>query len=247
MHKFNPDSGGILQFDAKIAFNSARVDAGFTALPGEILCLAGPSGAGKSTCLSVIAGLKLPDRGKVTLGNRVLTDTQARINVALEDRRIGFLSQDYSLFPHLSALENIKLGAHRCSRVLRTEIAESWLNRLELTHCRSQRPASLSGGQQQRVALARMLASDPDILLLDEPFAAVDENTRRQLRDLIITITTERNLPTIIVTHDRNDIIECAAKMVILENGSVTDCGSVSELFHHPKTPFAAQLANSDT
>jgi ABC-type sulfate/molybdate transport systems ATPase subunit len=183
-----------------------RLEAAFTAPPG-ITVLFGPSGAGKSTCLSVIAGLLAPKRGRITLGSERLSALPAH------RRRVALVFQSLALFPHMSALENVAYGA-------RSE-PERWLERMHVSHVSARRPAQLSGGEAQRVALARALASDPRVLLLDEPFSALDSALRAQLSGELKAVVAELQIPTLLVTHDRADAAALGERTVTLEHGRV--------------------------
>jgi ABC-type sulfate/molybdate transport systems ATPase subunit len=183
-----------------------RLEAAFTAPPG-ITVLFGPSGAGKSTCLSVIAGLLAPKRGRITLGSELLSALPAH------RRRVALVFQSLALFPHMSALENVAYGA-------RSE-PERWLERMHVSHVSARRPAQLSGGEAQRVALARALASDPRVLLLDEPFSALDSALRAQLSGELKAVVAELQIPTLLVTHDRADAAALGERTVTLEHGRV--------------------------
>jgi len=195
-----------------------RLDIELSVPPG-ITVLFGPSGAGKSTCLSVIAGLLEPEPGsKVTLGAEVLSELPAH------RRRIGLVFQTLALFPHLDALANVAYGAR--SR----EEAAKWLERMRVSHVAGRRPGQLSGGEAQRVALARALASEPRVLLLDEPFSAMDFELRRALRDEVRGIVEQLQLPALLVTHDRDDAAELGSRVAKLSAGRVTAVGTPAEV-----------------
>jgi ABC-type Fe3+/spermidine/putrescine transport system ATPase subunit len=194
-----------------------RLDVAFTARVG-ITVLFGPSGAGKSTCLAVIAGLLEPERGSVRLGDRVLSELPAH------ERRVGLVFQSLALFPHLSALKNVEYGAAKPVDAAR------WLERMHVVHVASKRPAELSGGEAQRVALARALASQPQVLLLDEPFSALDFALRRQLSEELVTLTRELAIPVVLVTHDRQDAAALATQVVVLERGKVVATGAPQDV-----------------
>jgi len=183
-----------------------RLEAAFTA-PAGITVLFGPSGAGKSTCLSVIAGLLAPKRGRITLGSELLSALPAH------RRRVALVFQSLALFPHMSALENVAYGARSEPR--------RWLERMHVTHVADRRPAQLSGGEAQRIALARALASEPRVLLLDEPFSALDSALRAQLSGELKAVVAELQIPTLLVTHDRADAAALGERTVTLEQGKV--------------------------
>ncbi len=195
-----------------------RLDVELTVPPG-VTVLFGPSGAGKSTCLSVIAGLLEPEPGsKVTLGDVVLSELPAH------RRRVGLVFQSLALFPHLDALANVAYGARSGAE------AAKWLERMRVQHVAGRRPGQLSGGEAQRVALARALASEPRVLLLDEPFSAMDFELRRSLRDDVLSIVSQLQLPTLLVTHDRDDATQLGSRVVKLSAGRVTAVGSPADV-----------------
>ena len=175
------------------------LSAAFTAEPREILALLGPSGCGKSMTLKCIAGIEKPDQGRIVLDGRVLFDKAARINLPPQERGIGYLFQQYALFPHMTVAQNIQAGARRQKKALRQPALQELLALLRLEGLENRRPAQLSGGQQQRVALARILASRPAAILLDEPFAALDSFLKWQLEQEIARVLTAGMRSTAIV------------------------------------------------
>lgn len=222
---------------------TAQLDVG----PGGILAVLGPNGSGKSTLLAAIAGRLTPSRGVVRAGGRDLVNSEpgSRTNVPLERRRVGLLGQDPLLFPHLSALENVAFGPRAQGRPTREARAEAarLLDSVGLGGFASRRPAGLSGGQQQRVAIARTLAARPEVLLLDEPFTALDVETAAQMRRLVAAQRDEHGLPTLLVTHDPLDAIVLADRAAILHDGRIAQVGPVAEVLGHPRTAFIAALA----
>jgi molybdate transport system ATP-binding protein len=213
--------------------------------PGETLALVGPSGAGKSTCLAVLAGLLPPDEGRVSVDGAVWLDTRAGLDLPPERRRAGLLFQDYALFPHLTARENVAYGPRARGTPAETarERAGAWLRRLGVGADADRRPAALSGGQRQRVALARTLAAEPRLLLLDEPFASLDVRTRSVVRGELRALLEEARLPVVLVAHDPVDAFALAHRVAVLEEGRVTQEGTHAELAAAPRTPFVADLA----
>ncbi|MBK7857641.1 MAG: ATP-binding cassette domain-containing protein [Archangiaceae bacterium] len=187
-----------------------RLDVEGLTVPPGVTVLFGPSGAGKSTCLSVIAGLLEPDSGVVKLGDVVLSALPPH------RRRVALVFQSLALFPHLDALSNVAYGARSRAEALR------WLERTRAAHTASRRPAELSGGEAQRVALARALASEPKVLLLDEPFSAMDLKLRRELGAELLEVVRGVGLPTVLVTHDAEDAAAFGDRRVRLEAGRVT-------------------------
>ena len=189
--------------------------------PGEIVAVLGPNGAGKSTLLRALAGLTGLDEGAIVLGGHVLDDVAADVFVPPERRPVGLVFQDYRLFPHLSVLDNIAFAARAAGRgrsVARSR-AGGWLERLELEELADRKPGQLSGGQGQRVALARALASEPGLLLLDEPTAALDARTRLTVRADLRRHLRQFEGPTVIVTHDPLEAMVMADRLVVIEDG----------------------------
>ncbi|MFI5936335.1 ABC transporter ATP-binding protein [Actinoplanes sp. NPDC051494] len=229
-----------MSLDAHLVVNrgSFSLDATLTAAPGEVVALLGPNGAGKSTALRALAGLVGLDGGHIELDGRRL-DT-----VAPEHRHIGVVFQDYLLFPHLTALENVAFGP-RCRGIPRTEArrrATELLTRVGLSDHVRKKPRQLSGGQAQRVALARALATDPQLILLDEPLAALDARTRLDTRAHLRGHLATHTGPTVLVTHDPLDAMMLADRLVILEEGRVVQTGDAAEITSHPRTDYVARL-----
>ncbi|MDP2339690.1 MAG: ABC transporter ATP-binding protein [Deltaproteobacteria bacterium] len=215
---------GALDVDIQVRERGAldRVDVAFHAAPGFTV-LFGPSGAGKTTTLMAIAGLVTPRAGSIKLGGTDLT------NVPAHRRRISLVFQSLALFPHLTATENVAYGV-RAPRAQRRDQALAWLRRLRVEHVATRRPDTLSGGEGQRVALARALATDPQALLLDEPFSALDDALRVSVREDLRTIVDERKLPVVFVTHDRGEAQALAQHVVLMSEGRVTAAGGVDLL-----------------
>jgi molybdate transport system ATP-binding protein len=211
---------------------------------GRVVALLGPNGAGKTTVLRALAGLLPLSAGHVVLDGQVLEDPTLRIRVPTERRPVGMVFQDYLLFPHLSALENVAFGlrARGRGRAQTRELATAWLDRLGLAGLGSGRPDTLSGGQQQRVALARALATDPRMLLLDEPLAALDVSTRAEVRrDLRRHL---RDFPgvNLVVTHDPLEAAALADRLVVIEQGRILQSGSAAEVTERPRSRYVADL-----
>ncbi len=192
---------------------------------GSFVALSGKSGSGKTTLLRMLAGLDSPDSGRIVVGDEVWVDTEKGINLKPQKRAIGFVFQDYSLFPNMSVRENIAFAAEDKKDV------DELLKLIELEELAERYPASLSGGQQQRVALARAVARKPKILLLDEPLSALDKETRTRLQDEILKIHRAFGITTLLVSHDTSEIFKLANRMVVLEAGRVTRDGTPSEIF----------------
>lgn len=191
----------------------------------ERLVLFGPSGSGKTMTLQLLAGLLTPDSGRIMVGDRVLFDKQKNLNVPARQRAIGYVPQDYALFPHLSIADNVGFGLSRkwpwgLGKDDRHRVAE-FLEIFELTACRASLPRDLSGGQRQRVALARALIRHPRLLLLDEPFAALDTLLRARMRQELLKIQASFQIPVIVITHDPEDAAILSQTVVIYEAGRV--------------------------
>lgn len=213
--------GEVLQVDILVAGESGRrprVEARFEVPPG-VTALCGPSGSGKSSCLAAIAGLLSPARGRVVLGEHVFFDASRGVDIPPHRRGVGLVFQALALFPHLSAERNVAYGIPRVAA--RGGSARAWLERMRVAHVADRRPTELSGGEAQRVALARALAAEPRVLLLDEPFSALDDELRRQLREEIMALVHELELPTILVTHDEREADAMARRRLTLREGQM--------------------------
>ena len=222
---------------------SRGVEVAFEVAAGETVALLGPNGAGKSSVLGVVAGLLRPDRGRVVLDGRVLTDAAQRLLVPAHDRRTTLLTQDPRLFPHLSALDNVAFGPRStgASRRAAREAARGWLERVGVGELAQRRPAQLSGGQAQRVAVARALAAEPALLLLDEPTAALDVAVAASVRTTLRHVLADRS--ALLVTHDLLDALLLSDRVVVLEAGRVVEEGPTREVLVRPRSGFAARLA----
>lgn len=220
------------------------LDVRLTAQAGEVVAVLGPNGAGKTTALRALAGLIGLHAGHITLGGRSLDDPAAGSSVPPHQRRIGVVFQDYLLFPHLSALDNVAFGP-RCQGVPRAAArarARDWLSRIGLGEHAARRPRQLSGGQAQRVALARALAVGGSLLLLDEPLAALDARTRLDTRADLRRHLTDHPGATVLVTHDPLDAMMLADRLVIIEDGSVVQTGDAAAITTRPRTDYVARL-----
>lgn len=218
----------------------ARIDA----TPAEIIALVGPNGAGKTTLLRALAGLVAIEQGRVTLDDVVLDDTDAGIHLPPEHRPVAVLFQDYLLFPHLSAVDNVAYGlrARGMRRAEARRLAREWLERVGVADHVGRRPRALSRGQAQRVALARALITEPALLLLDEPLAAIDAGIKAQLRRELRAQLGGSSGVRIIVTHDPIDAIAIGDRLVVLEAGRITQQGATSEVTTRPRSPWVAAL-----
>jgi sulfate/thiosulfate transport system ATP-binding protein len=215
-------------------------DIDLTIESGELVTLLGPSGSGKTTLLRIIGGLESPDDGSVWFDGHDATERSAR------DRRVGFVFQHYALFRNMSVFDNVAFGLHvRPNRPSNKEIAERVDRLLALVQMRGferRRPAQLSGGQRQRVALARALAVEPKVLLLDEPFGALDAQVRRELRRWLRRLHDEMNVTGVFVTHDQDEALEVADRVVVMNKGAIEQVGVPMEIYDKPATPFVYQF-----
>jgi len=236
-----PDTGLLL--DAALGFGTFELEGRLAVKAGETLALVGPNGAGKSTCLNVVAGLLRPQTGRVVCAGEVWTDIARGVFVPPERRRVGLVFQDFALFPHLTAGENVAYGPRARGRADAAAGASQWITRLGLEALRERRVGSLSGGERQRVALARALASVPRLLLLDEPFAALDVATRGSVRSEMRRVLQECGLPTVLVTHDPVDALALGDRIAVLEAGRLTQVGTREDLVKEPRSAFVAELA----
>ncbi|MFB7892497.1 sulfate/molybdate ABC transporter ATP-binding protein [Microbacterium sp. NPDC056044] len=220
------------------------LDAVLQVPAGSVVALMGPSGAGKSTLLGVLAGLTGFDEGHVRLGARTLDASPSR-RTPPASRGVVLLGQDPRLFPHLSALDNVAFGlrVHGATKTAAAEGAADWLRRVGLDELGRRRPAQLSGGQQQRVALARALATTPAAILLDEPLTSLDTETAADVRALLHQQLAATGTTAVVATHDAVDAVALASRLVVLEEGLVTQSGPVREVLASPATRFAAAVA----
>ncbi|MFV0259095.1 MAG: sulfate/molybdate ABC transporter ATP-binding protein [Acidimicrobiales bacterium] len=221
------------------------LDVGLTIEAGTTAALLGPNGSGKSTTVETLAGIRPVETGYIRLGDRTLDDAATGVFVAPEHRRVGVVFQRYLLFEHLDVTDNVAFGP--ASGGLRRRearaVARRWLDTLDLTGLAGRHPSELSGGQAQRVALARALAAEPDLLLLDEPLAALDVSTRSHLRRLLRGHLTTHPGPRGLITHDPSDAFLLAERIHVLEEGRIVQAGPPDELRRRPSTPYVAALA----
>ena len=205
---------------------------------GELICLLGPSGCGKTTLLRILAGLVRPDRGRVVIRGADVTRTPPY------DRRIGLVFQNYALFPHMTVRENVAFGLH-ARRIREPEVGQRIaraLGLLRLTGLEHRFPRQLSGGQQQRVALARALVLNPDVLLLDEPLSNLDARLRQQVRDEIRALQREVGITTVLVTHDQEEALTLADRIVVLHAGAIVQIGAPLDVYRAPRDLFVANF-----
>ncbi|NUQ75202.1 MAG: ATP-binding cassette domain-containing protein [Polyangiaceae bacterium] len=210
------------------------------------LVLIGPNGAGKSSLLSLVLGVLPVERGRISIGDEVLIDTALNIDVPIERRRLGFLPQDYALFPHLSVRENVDFALASANpglpRAERRRRVEAHLDELGLRPYADRSTRMLSGGEKQRVALARALSVAPRALLLDEPLAALDVHSRSEVRTFLAAYLKRVALPTIVVTHDAADARQLGQRIAVLEGGTITQVGTWQELSTAPRSSFVEEF-----
>lgn len=218
-----------------------HLDVSFSANK-EPVALLGPSGSGKSLTLQCIAGLLGPDSGAITLNGRHLFDSRRGINLPARLRKTGFVFQDYALFPHLNVVDNIAFGIIGSARSMAKESAILLIDKLKLKKLENRYPHQLSGGQQQRVALARALASQPDILLLDEPFSALDAQVKEELKEELGEMGNYYGGNLILITHDIEEAYCMCSTIIVINEGKLVQQGSKEEVLAHPKTIAAAEL-----
>jgi molybdate transport system permease protein len=220
------------QYDLEVSFT----------VEGETLGLLGSSGSGKSMTLRCIAGIETPTQGTIVLNDRILYDSHKGINLPSRDRKVGFLFQHYALFPHLTVAQNIAYGLRGLSKHAAHRQVIEQLERVQLLGFGDRYPHQLSGGQQQRVALARALATQPDVLLLDEPFSALDTHLRNELeKQLIKTLSSYQGL-TLFVSHNLEEAYRVCQKLLVLDQGKVAAAGDKQSIFDRPSTLAVAQL-----
>jgi ABC-type sulfate/molybdate transport systems ATPase subunit len=211
-------------------------------LEGRVLGILGGSGSGKSMTLRCIAGLETPKRGRIVLNGRVLFDSSKRINLPIRSRRVGIVFQNYALFPHLTVAENITYGLQDLSSAERQRRLQEQIAKLQLSGLENRYPQHLSGGQQQRVALARALAVEPEVLLLDEPFSALDTHLRHQLQEQLIETLSSYQGVTLFVTHNLEEAYEICEQLLVISEGQAIAYDQKQSIFERPATYTVAQL-----
>jgi molybdate transport system ATP-binding protein len=218
------------------------LDVDFSAAPGFTI-LFGASGSGKTTLLDCVAGLTTPDAGRIAVGERALFDAKTQKNVPVAKRGVGYVLQDLALFPHLTIEQNAEYGLANLPRPARKEIAATMLREFRIDHLRQRRPAEISGGERQRVALARALVTDPCVLLLDEPLAALDAATKRKLIDDLRRWNEAHGIPILYVTHSREEVLALGERVLVMEQGRIIAQGTPHEVLSAPLQETVAQLA----
>ncbi len=215
--------------------------------PPAVLVLFGPSGSGKTTVLRCLAGLERPEQGTIRFGGETWADAAAGVMLPPQQRRIGYMAQDYALFPTYSVAGNIAYGLGDIPADRRARLVHDALALLQLQGTEHLRPAQLSGGQQQRVALARALARQPRLLLLDEPLSALDIPTRAKLRGELRALLKQAAIPTVVVTHDWEEALALGDRMVVIDKGQVLQTGRPQEVFNRPATAEVARIVGMET
>ncbi|HEY7615492.1 MAG TPA: molybdenum ABC transporter ATP-binding protein [Terriglobales bacterium] len=218
------------------------IDADFSAAPG-ITILFGPSGSGKTTLLDCLAGLNPPDSGRIAIGDRILFDSKTRHNVPVSQRRIGYVFQDLALFPHLTLVRNVEYGLSRLSASERARRSGEILESFRVAALRDRKPGEISGGERQRVALARSLVTDPCLLLLDEPLAALDVHTKSKILEDLRQWNQSHGIPVLYVTHSREEVFALGERVLVLDEGKIIAQGTPHEVMRAPRHETVAQLA----
>jgi molybdate transport system ATP-binding protein len=219
-----------------------ELDAAFEVPPG-ITILFGASGAGKTTLLDCIAGLVTPDSGRIETGKQKLLDLEHGTNLPAQQRRIGYVFQDLALFPHLSAEKNIEYGLQSVGRSERHRRSDALMSSFRISNLRARKPAEISGGERQRVALARALVTDPCLLLLDEPMAALDASTKSKIIEDLRAWNNDHRIPILYVTHSREEVFALGERVLVLENGRIIGRGTPHEVMSAPRQETVAQLS----
>jgi molybdate transport system ATP-binding protein len=225
-----------LRFRVGLPLRGFRLDVALEAADGPI-ALVGPSGAGKTTLLRMLAGLVRPEEGSIRVGSTTWFDSEHRVDLPPESRPVGLVFQDYALFPHLSVKANVEFGGGE---------AASLLKRFGIAHLAHEKPSRISGGERQRVALARAFGRSPRVLLLDEPLAALDPQTRAGMRGELRELLAQAGIPTILVTHDYADAAALADRLAVIVDGRIVQTGTAAELVAAPATPFVADFVGGN-
>jgi molybdate transport system ATP-binding protein len=239
-----PEGSDGLIVDAEVSRGNFTLAVSLIAAPGQVLGLLGPNGAGKSTLLSAVAGLVPVSAGRITLAGQVMDDAGTGAFVEAAGRPVGFVFQNYRLFPHLTVAENVAFSprARGLGRRAAMSAASHWIERLRLTDLADRKPDQLSGGQAQRVALARALAGRPALLLLDEPLSALDAGTRLDVQAELKRHLAEFTGPCLLVTHDPLEALVLADQLIVLEDGRIVQEGTPAHIARQPATGYVAKL-----
>ena len=228
-----------LKVNIKKKLGNFNLDVAFETERG-VFAILGASGCGKSMTLKCIAGIETPDEGRIELNGRVLYDSEKKINLTPQKRRVGYMFQDYALFPNMTVEQNIKAGMGKHPE---EEKVRSYITRFRLEGLEKHYPAQLSGGQKQRVAMARMIASEPNILLLDEPFSALDSYLKWELEQEMRDMLAEVQKPVLFVSHNRDEVYRLCSMISCIDHGKMEVIEETKEFFHNPKTKTAAVLS----
>jgi molybdate transport system ATP-binding protein len=231
----------MLELEIRKRLNGFVLDVALS-LGRERVAIFGPSGSGKSLTLQCMAGLLRPDAGRIVLNGRILFDASCGIDLRPQDRRIGYLFQSYALFPHLTVEENVGYGLHRLPRGERDRRVKGMIVAMRLAGMEQRRPAELSGGQQQRVALARALVTEPELLLLDEPFSALDSPIRSRLHGELLRLLEGLGITTVLVTHDLAEAYTLSQVMAVVEAGRILQIGPRDDVLRCPTSRTVARL-----
>lgn len=213
------------------AFGEMLLEIKTQIIPGQFVTIFGKSGAGKTSTLRILAGLLNPDSGKISINQKILYDSFQSINLSPQKRQIGFVFQDYALFPNMTILENLSFALQKKQS---KKILDELIEIMEIGDLKHQKPYKLSGGQQQRVAVARALVQKPDLLLLDEPLSALDEEMRSKIQNYIKQVHLEYNLTTIMISHDMAEILKMSDRTLLLQDGKIINDGNPIEIFSKP-------------
>ncbi|MEP6559876.1 MAG: ATP-binding cassette domain-containing protein [Nakamurella sp.] len=237
---------GALTLTATLA--ERNIDLHLTVQPGQVVAVLGANGTGKSTLLSLISGLTRPDTGRIVLDDQVLVDTERGVWLPPHRRGVVLLAQQALLFPHLTAAANVAFGPRSkgSTRKAANVAAERWLAAVDATEFADRRPSQLSGGQAQRIAVARALAADPALLLLDEPMAALDVAVAPALRQLLRRVLRETSCTAMLVTHDLIDALSLADRVIVLDAGRIVEDGPARTILSQPRSAFAARISGID-
>ncbi|WP_440948400.1 ABC transporter ATP-binding protein [Methanosarcina sp. T3] len=221
--------------------NVFSLDVNFE-MENELVVLFGPSGSGKTTLLKCISGITQPDTGNIAVDERIYFDSNRKINLTIQKRKLGYVFQNYTLFPHMSVRKNIECGLKGWEKGEKEKRVREMLDLLHIEELETRYPSQLSGGQKQRVALARALAPKPELLLLDEPFSALDRVIRTELAEKIKNLQKKIGIPLLFITHSLDEAFLLADRIIILYRGEVQQFGPPEEIFYHPKNLHVAEL-----
>ena len=230
-----------LHIDITKSLSSFNLDVSMES-KGGIIGFLGASGSGKSMTLKCIAGLEKPSKGKIVINDKVLFDSEEKINVKTRDRKVGFLFQNYALFPHMTIKDNIEIGLDKISKEEKSKLSSNYIKKFGLEGLESRYPWQLSGGQQQRVALARALITSPDILLLDEPFSALDNHLRASMERELVEILKDYEGTVVFVTHDIAEAYRVCDKIIVFDGGKAKDIRDKNKLFEAPQSLAEVKL-----